>query len=86
MSEEPEHLDEIVESYALSPEQVSALNAAEADYWIGIEADYDEQWVRNAARLVAAIGELADGLVVDLAAGEFLSAGEWSRRHAGGSP
>lgn len=82
--EAPEYLEEFAEEYDLPLPIKSAIEAAQADYWIGIEADYDDAWVRVAAELVGYLAERSDGVVFDPVAGEFLRADEWRQRHGGG--
>lgn len=82
--EEPQYLDELLRDYELPSDQADRLGSAAADYWIGIEAEYDDEWAARAAVFVAVVAAQTDGLIFDVGAESFLSAADWRRRHIGG--
>lgn len=82
--EPPEHLEEFAEEYDLAPELQATIESAGADYWIGIESEYDEIWLKAAAQLVGYLVDRVSGVVFDPTSGEFLSAADWERAHGAG--
>jgi hypothetical protein len=58
-----------------------ALGRATTEYWLSVEAEYDEDWRREGAAIAADLADRAQGVIFDSAELHFYSVGDWRASH-----
>jgi hypothetical protein len=82
--EPPRYLDQLGASYELPPEQQSALRSATASFWLAVNGEHDDDWVRTTAEVVAEIAARTGGVIFDVTADRFYGLDEWRAEHLAG--